>query len=49
MELISGRADSLNKKGETITIPQQNGTRVSKQTTHKQNDDEEDGVEQEVV
>ncbi|CAD8110983.1 unnamed protein product [Paramecium sonneborni] len=46
LELRSGKADGNNKKIETITIPQQNGTTVSKKTTHKQNDDEGEDEEQ---
>jgi cGMP-dependent protein kinase len=43
LELVSGRAETPNKKGETITIPHNNGTTISKKTTHKQNDDEDEG------
>nr|CAH69748.1 cGMP-dependent protein kinase 13-3 [Paramecium tetraurelia] len=46
MELMSGRSEIVNKKGDTITIPHQNGTTVTKKTTHKQNDDDGDEDQQ---
>ncbi|CAK90363.1 unnamed protein product (macronuclear) [Paramecium tetraurelia] len=40
LELNSGKVEGTNKKGDSITIPQQNGTTISKKTTQKQNEDE---------
>jgi len=42
LEVVSARAETPNKKGETITIPHLNGTTISKKTTHKQNDDDDE-------
>ncbi|CAD8186439.1 unnamed protein product [Paramecium pentaurelia] len=46
LELTQGKGVVVNKKGDTITIPQQNGTTISKKTTQKQNDDEGEDDEQ---